>query len=53
LGLAITERTVRAHGGMVRAANRPEGGLIVEIRLPLAARAERPVGGQIGAAAEE
>ncbi|MGC2196674.1 MAG: ATP-binding protein [Terriglobales bacterium] len=35
LGLAITERAVRLHGGTVRAANRPEGGLIVEIRLPL------------------
>ena len=36
LGLAITERTVRLHGGRVKSANRPEGGLIVEIRLPLA-----------------
>jgi two-component system sensor histidine kinase CpxA len=36
LGLAITERAVSLHGGTVRAANRPEGGLIVEIRLPLA-----------------
>ena len=53
LGLAITERTVRAHGGTVKAANRPEGGLIVEIRLPLTPRAERPVGDRIGAAAEE
>jgi len=35
LGLAITERAVRLHGGTVRASNRPEGGLIVEIRLPL------------------
>jgi two-component system sensor histidine kinase CpxA len=34
LGLAITERAVRLHGGTVRAANRPEGGLEVEIRLP-------------------
>jgi two-component system sensor histidine kinase CpxA len=37
LGLAITERAVRLHGGSVRAANRPEGGLMVEIRLPLEA----------------
>jgi two-component system, OmpR family, sensor histidine kinase CpxA len=36
LGLAITERTVRLHGGSVSAANRPEGGLMVEIRLPMA-----------------
>jgi len=35
LGLAITERAVRLHGGAVKAANRPQGGLIVEIRLPL------------------
>jgi len=34
LGLAITERTVRLHGGKVRAVNRDEGGLMVEIRLP-------------------
>jgi two-component system, OmpR family, sensor histidine kinase CpxA len=40
LGLAITERAVRLHGGTVRAANRPQGGLVVEIRLPLA---EAPV----------
>jgi two-component system sensor histidine kinase CpxA len=36
LGLAITERAVRSHGGTVSARNAPEGGLIVEIRLPLA-----------------
>lgn len=35
LGLAITERAVRFHGGKVSARNRPEGGLQVEIRLPL------------------
>jgi two-component system sensor histidine kinase CpxA len=35
LGLAITERAVRFHGGRVAATNRPEGGLMVEIRLPL------------------
>jgi two-component system sensor histidine kinase CpxA len=38
LGLAITERAVRFHGGKVWAANRAEGGLMVEIRLPLIAR---------------
>lgn len=36
LGLSITERAVRVHGGSVTAANRAEGGLVVEIRLPLA-----------------
>jgi two-component system sensor histidine kinase CpxA len=39
LGLAITERAIRLHGGTVKASNRPEGGLQVEIRLPLAASA--------------
>jgi two-component system sensor histidine kinase CpxA len=37
LGLAITERAVRFHGGRVSAHNRAEGGLQVEIRLPLIA----------------
>ena len=35
LGLAITERAVRLHGGTVTAANRPGGGLVVVLRLPL------------------
>jgi len=35
VGLAITERAVRLHGGAVTARNSPEGGLIVEIRLPI------------------
>jgi two-component system sensor histidine kinase CpxA len=35
LGLAITERAVRFHGGKVSAYNRLTGGLTVEIRLPL------------------
>jgi signal transduction histidine kinase len=35
LGLAITERAVRFHGGSVAATNRAEGGLMVEIHLPL------------------
>lgn len=35
LGLAITERAVRFHGGKVTAFNRAQGGLMVEIRLPL------------------
>jgi two-component system sensor histidine kinase CpxA len=40
LGLAITERAVRFHGGKVTAANRKEGGLVVEIRLPLISGAQ-------------
>jgi two-component system sensor histidine kinase CpxA len=35
LGLAITERAVRFHGGKVTASNRISGGLTVEIRLPM------------------
>ncbi len=35
LGLAIAERAIRFHGGLVSAINRAEGGLMVEIRLPL------------------
>jgi two-component system, OmpR family, sensor histidine kinase CpxA len=34
LGLSITERAVRLHGGTVKAMNRPGGGLLVEMRLP-------------------
>jgi two-component system sensor histidine kinase CpxA len=41
LGLAITERAVRFHGGKVSAFNRAEGGLRVEIRFPLVAGVEQ------------
>jgi len=34
LGLAIARRSVEAHGGSIRAGNRPEGGLCVTITLP-------------------
>ncbi len=39
LGLAITDQAARLHGGSVRASNLAEGGLLVEIRIPLASRA--------------
>ncbi len=39
VGLAITERAVRLHGGEVAAHNAPHGGLVVEIRLPVATNA--------------
>jgi two-component system sensor histidine kinase CpxA len=35
LGLAIAERAVRLHGGQVTAANAVDGGLFVELRLPV------------------
>jgi two-component system sensor histidine kinase CpxA len=40
VGLAITERAVRLHGGAVTARNASEGGLIVEMRLPVARDSE-------------
>jgi two-component system, OmpR family, sensor histidine kinase CpxA len=36
LGLAIADRIARMHGGVVTAANAPDGGLVLEIRLPTA-----------------
>ncbi|MGH9504773.1 MAG: ATP-binding protein [Terriglobales bacterium] len=52
LGLAITERAVRLHGGTVKASNRREGGLQVEIRLPLAASSASPDPAQAAEAQE-
>lgn len=43
LGLAITERSVGLHGGTVHAFNRKEGGLMVEIRLPLTRATETSI----------
>jgi two-component system sensor histidine kinase KdpD len=36
LGLSISRGIVEAHGGRIWADNRPEGGLVVTITLPLA-----------------
>ena len=36
LGLAITQRVMHLHGGAVCAANRPAGGFVVTLSLPLA-----------------
>ena len=36
LGLAIAERVVRMHDGRISARNAVDGGLIVEMELPLA-----------------
>jgi two-component system, OmpR family, sensor histidine kinase CpxA len=38
LGLAITERAFRLHGGAVAAANAPGGGLVVTLQLPMRTR---------------
>ena len=38
LGLAITERAFRLHGGAVAAANAPGGGLVVTLQLPMRMR---------------
>ena len=35
LGLAITDAAVRFHGGSLRAENAPDGGLIVDMTLPV------------------
>jgi two-component system sensor histidine kinase CpxA len=35
LGLTIADRTIRLHGGTVRADNEPDGGLVVELRIPV------------------
>jgi two-component system sensor histidine kinase CpxA len=50
LGLAITDQALRLHGGSVRASNLSEGGLLVEIRIPLQSasglRERAPVGAE-------
>ncbi len=35
LGLAIVKKIVEEHGGQIRAYNHPQGGAVVEIRLPV------------------
>jgi signal transduction histidine kinase len=35
LGLSISQRAVEIHGGVVKASNAPDGGLLVEILLPI------------------
>jgi two-component system sensor histidine kinase CpxA len=34
LGLSIADRAIRLHGGQLRASNRKQGGLEIEIRIP-------------------
>jgi two-component system sensor histidine kinase CpxA len=38
LGLTIAARVINLHGGVVRASNAPNGGLVMEITLPLATK---------------
>lgn len=40
LGLAIVKKIIEEHGGMIRAENRPEGGALISIRLPVATPAD-------------
>ena len=42
LGLAIARRAITVHGGTITAANAPDRGLVVTIRLPLLERSEGP-----------
>ncbi|WGG53306.1 cell wall metabolism sensor histidine kinase WalK [Rugamonas sp. DEMB1] len=42
LGLAIAQHVVQAHGGSIVASNRPDGGLCVEIVLPVLLRHAAP-----------
>lgn len=44
LGLAIAQRAVQLHGGRIEARNHPDGGLCVEITLPMPASVEAGVG---------
>lgn len=51
LGLAITKRAIELHGGSVRADNRAEGGLLVELRLPILSTIDRQLVPDISEAA--
>lgn len=42
LGLAISREIVRAHGGEIRAENRPEGGTRISLQLPVDRRQSEP-----------
>ena len=46
-GLALTKRLVEVHGGRIRASNRPEGGALFEIFLPLRGAQDTQVGADL------
>jgi signal transduction histidine kinase len=41
LGLSISDRVIRAHGGAVHAQNHPEGELVIELTLLIARPSEQ------------
>lgn len=43
LGLALARKIAQEHGGEIRAENRPGGGALFTVRLPLAGDEKRPV----------
>jgi two-component system sensor histidine kinase AtoS len=42
LGLAISRQLIEQHGGTIEVSNRPEGGTLFTLRLPVAAGEEEP-----------
>jgi signal transduction histidine kinase len=48
--MSIVAAIAHAHGGSVQAANRPEGGAVVTISLPVSYADERPPAAGAGAA---
>ena len=47
LGLAICRKILEVHGGRIRASNRPEGGALFEIFLPLRGSQDTQVGADL------